>query len=152
MLLLQGKPLLGSLLASAEALARELVACRRAALGDRHPDTVQSTVTFAMVLGDLGKLPAAELLMMRKALAVRRQMNGERDPLTLSTVSLLGSLLLNAGKLRQAELLYREALAGRRAALGHASPPRHAGRGKRPGARAARARPVAGSGCAGGRM
>ncbi|KAL1503881.1 hypothetical protein AB1Y20_012344 [Prymnesium parvum] len=111
MLLEQGK------LEEAEPLLREAAEARRAALGDRHEETLSSINNLAGLLLEQGRREEAEGLY-REALQARRETLGDRHESTLTTMSNLGSLLNDQGRLEEAAGLYREALEARRETLG----------------------------------
>ena len=105
----------------AGGLFREALEARRATLGDRHPDTLDSINNLGMLLQDQGKLDEAGVLY-REALEARRATLGDRHSDTLDSMNNLGTLLRAQGKLDEAGVLLREALEAQRATLGDRHP------------------------------
>ena len=104
-------------LIESEPLLREVLEARRAALGDRHPDTLESINNLGSLLFDQGKLDEAATLL-REALEASRATLGDRHRTTLVSINHLGRLLHVRGKLVETAPLYREALEASRATLG----------------------------------
>ena len=116
--------------AEAEQLYREALRGRREALGDAHEDTLEVMYNLAALLRfDESKHSEREQLY-REALRLRRGALGDAHADTLESMMSLADLLFDeqateAGLLSgehaaEAEQLYREALRGRREALGDA--------------------------------
>jgi serine/threonine-protein kinase len=97
----------------AERLLRDALDRRRAVLGPRHPDVVESTREVGEVLGLQGKLAPADTLL-REALEMQRRLPGAPGVEMASTLGNLGSLLIDKGKYEEAERDYRQAIALRR--------------------------------------
>ena len=104
-------------LGEAEPLCREALAARKEALGERHPSTLSSMNSLAVLLRKQGKLGEAEPLF-REALAAMKEALGERHPDTLTSMNNLAILLRDQGKLGEAELLAVETLAANVAVFG----------------------------------
>lgn len=100
-------------------------------LGDDHPDTLESINNLGILFWVQGKTDEAEPYL-RKALAGRRRLLGDLHPDTLVSIHYIGVLLwrqANSGvnswsqeNLSEAEPYIREALEGRRTALGNEHP------------------------------
>lgn len=88
-------------------LLEEALDVRRARLGDRDPDVVQSTADLASLLYDRGEYDRAEPLA-REALEIRRD-EGE-DSLVARAMSSLASVLDARGEYEQADSLFRAGL------------------------------------------
>jgi len=108
-------------LIESEPLLREALEARRAAFGDRHPDTLESINHLGSLLFDQGKLDEAATLL-REALENSRATLGDRHRTTLDSINHLGRLLHVRGKLVETAPLYREALEVSRATLGDRHP------------------------------
>ena len=110
-------------LIESEPLLREALEARRAAFGDRHPDTLESINHLGSLLFDQGKgkLDEAETLL-REALETSRATLGDRHRTTLDSINHLGRLLHVRGKLVDTAPLYWEALEVSRATLGDRHP------------------------------
>ncbi|MEL6184386.1 MAG: serine/threonine-protein kinase, partial [Myxococcota bacterium] len=104
-------------LGRATVAQEEALALRRRALGDKHPDTLESIHGIGALLHEQGRIIEAELTL-REAVAGRREVLGDTDPLTLDSIERLGVLLRERGHFSEAERYYREALEGRRLVLG----------------------------------
>jgi serine/threonine protein kinase/Tfp pilus assembly protein PilF len=97
------------------------LAMRRRALGEDHPETVDSIASQGLMELDAGRRGDAEPLF-REALEKRRRLHGPDDPRTLAAINAMGSFLRDTGDLKQAETYYREAWQRRRAVLGEDDP------------------------------
>ena len=87
---------------AAEQVLREALDARRELHGDRHPQTLETMTSLAVLLRDRGDLGAAEPLF-REALASRRQTYGDENPHVLNTLGSLATLLHLKGDYRGAE-------------------------------------------------
>ncbi|MCB9838542.1 MAG: tetratricopeptide repeat protein [Phycisphaeraceae bacterium] len=94
---------------------------RRGALGDDHPDTLDSINDMGLLLWSLGKLDEAEPYFV-EALEGRRRTLGDDHPDTLVSINNVGTLLKSQGKPEQAEPYYRETLERSRRVLGDDHP------------------------------
>jgi eukaryotic-like serine/threonine-protein kinase len=93
------------------------VEIRRRALGDEHPDTLQSMNNLSVLYLQQGEAPRAEPLLAR-LLEVRRRVLGEDNPDTLVSMNNLAASYRIEGKYAQAEPLLVSALAIKRRVLG----------------------------------
>jgi tetratricopeptide (TPR) repeat protein len=93
------------------------VEIRRHALGDEHPDTLQSMNNLSVLYLDQGEAARAEPLLAR-LLEVRRRVLGEENPDTLTSMNNLAAAYRLEGKYTQAEPLLVKALAIKRRVLG----------------------------------
>ena len=103
--------------AEARTQMEQVLALRRRALSEDHPDTATSMNNLAILDMEEGRVADAEPLLA-KALEVRRRVLGEDNPVTLVTLSNLGSLYRVEGKYQQAESVYLTAIATRTRVLG----------------------------------
>ncbi len=95
----------------AEAMARDLIARRRGALGNDHPDVALALVQLADILGeDLGR-PAEAVQAYREAIAIESRTLPPDDPAILHPKGNLAWQLVRRGELAEAERLNRENLA-----------------------------------------
>ena len=85
------------------------VEIRRHALGDEHPDTLQSMNSLSVLYVDQGDAARAEPLLAR-LLEVRRRVLGEENPDTLISMNNLAAAYRIEGKYAQAEPLLLKAL------------------------------------------
>jgi len=90
---------------------------RRQALGERHPETLESMFTLATIHSELGNLAPAEQLFTAVYQA-RRSRLGDDNPDTLKTAGKLGQVFTQEGKYGQAEALLKETLERQRRVLG----------------------------------
>jgi serine/threonine protein kinase/tetratricopeptide (TPR) repeat protein len=97
------------------------LAIRREALGDDHPDTLESINNMGRLLWAQGKLNDAEPFC-HEAVEGRRQALGNDHKDTISSIINLGTLLRRMNKLGEAEAYLREALAGCRRVFGDVDP------------------------------
>lgn len=93
------------------------VEIRRRALGDDHPDTLQSMNNLSVLYLHQGEASRAEPLFER-ILAVRRRLLGEENPDTLISMNNLAAVYRTEGRYAQAEPLLVKALAIKRRVLG----------------------------------
>ncbi|MGA3190483.1 MAG: tetratricopeptide repeat protein [Bryobacteraceae bacterium] len=93
------------------------VEIRRHALGDEHPDTLQSMNNLSVLYLDQGDAARAEPLLAR-LLEVRRRVLGEENPDTLVGMNNLAAAYRLEGKYAQAEPLLVKTLAIKRRVLG----------------------------------
>jgi CHAT domain-containing protein/tetratricopeptide (TPR) repeat protein len=107
----------------ATPLARDILAIRRRALGEGHPETATSYTNLAALLEYQGKYAEAEPLY-QKALAIRRRVFGEAHPETATRYNNLATSLKAQGKLAEAEPLAWKALEIRRRVRGEDHPER----------------------------
>ncbi len=105
------------LYAQAFPLQSRALATRRAVLGSKHRDTMESVMAMGQLLENLGRFAEAEA-HVREAVAWYRAALGLGDPDTMASIDNLGELLWQEGKLDEAERYSREALAAERGALG----------------------------------
>lgn len=94
--------------AEAEELMQEMVATRRAELGDRHPRTLMALGNLANNLVCQGKYTEAEPLF-REGLKAARDTVGNNNQVTQIAVINLGAVLQELGRLDEAEPLCVEA-------------------------------------------
>jgi serine/threonine protein kinase/Tfp pilus assembly protein PilF len=94
---------------------------RRNALGDEHPETLDSLDNLGVVLQRQGK-SAEALRYHEEALEKRRRTLGEDHPSTLTSISNLGVALHHLGRSEEAMPYYREALEKRSTILGPDAP------------------------------
>ena len=90
---------------------------RRARLGDRHRDTLDSMTSLAVVYRSQGKLDEAERLYHR-ILEVQRAEFGERDPATLLTMSNLAVVYAHQQKYARSEAVNLKVLEIQKSVLG----------------------------------
>jgi hypothetical protein len=107
--------------AEAEAGFRKVLALRQKLLGERHPETVASTISLATHLDDQGQHPEAEALF-RKALDLAQQVFGADHPDTAVCRNNLAANLQAQGKYAEAEAIFRQVLAHRNRLLGEGHP------------------------------
>jgi len=107
--------------AEAVPLARQALAIRKAALGERHPDTATSLNNLAFLLASQEDYAAAKPLL-EQALAINKAVLGERHPTTATSLNNLAALLWTQGDHAAARPLYEQALALRKAVLGERHP------------------------------
>jgi tetratricopeptide (TPR) repeat protein len=81
---------------------------RRSALGDRHPESLETVSSLAGLLADQG-LYAEAVRLRREVLNARRERKGERDPETIAALSHLASALYRQGAVDEALALGRRA-------------------------------------------
>jgi tRNA A-37 threonylcarbamoyl transferase component Bud32 len=105
------------LFAEAEQQFERAAALRRAALGDRHRDTLDSMTSLAVVYRAQGKLEEAERLYNR-VLAIQRAEFPESDPATLLTMSNLAVVYTHQQKYASAEALNRKVIEIEKKVLG----------------------------------
>lgn len=101
----------------ARAQAVRALELRRRALGDEHPDTLETTILLARVYREEGKYTDAEPLLTRAVEVMRRKL-GESNPDTLTAMSDLATLYRLQNKLAQAEPIAERVLEQRRRVLG----------------------------------
>ncbi|MBK9118701.1 MAG: tetratricopeptide repeat protein [Phycisphaerales bacterium] len=109
------------LLQRATGPQEEALALRRAALGDDHPDTLNSISRLGALLMAQGKLAPAEVLF-REAVEGDRRVRGDDHPETLVDIGSLAAALQSLGRWSEAEPLYRESLERSRRVLGENDP------------------------------
>jgi tetratricopeptide (TPR) repeat protein len=102
-------------------LHQQVFAAYQEAVGDYHPDTLQSMHGFAETLRILGDLQGARDLFER-ALSARRRILGDDHPDTLQSMHSLAVTLRNLGDLRGAHQLTEQTLTSRRQVLGDDHP------------------------------
>ena len=105
------------LYAQAVSQLERALAIHRQALGDDHPDTLESINDIGVVLESTGK-HAEALTYSREALEGNRRVLGDEHPNTLNSINNMGVLLASMGKYAKALLYFREALDARRRVLG----------------------------------
>jgi serine/threonine protein kinase/tetratricopeptide (TPR) repeat protein len=96
--------------AQAEAPQRLAVALRRRALGDDHPDTVQSISHLAILAEALGRLDDAES-SYREVLERNRRVHGPLHPESQVALHNMAILLESRGRIGEAEAMLRDAAA-----------------------------------------
>jgi len=101
----------------AEAQLDAALETRKRALGDDHPDTLDSVNTLAALYFNQGRYGEAEPLYL-ETLETRRRTLGDEHPQTLDSVNNLAALYDRQGRRDEAEPLYLEALETRRRVLG----------------------------------
>ncbi len=109
------------LLAPALPMQEEALNTRRFALGDDHPDTLESINNTGALLRSMGKYDKAKQYY-GEALERRRRILGDNHRDTLESIGNMGALLRSMGQYGEAEPYYREALEGRRRILGDDHP------------------------------
>jgi len=82
---------------------------REEALGEDHPDTLESMATLIGVLNDQERLVEAERLA-RRSLAIRQRLKGDGHPDTLAAMDTLAGVLIEQERFDEAEPLASEAL------------------------------------------
>jgi tetratricopeptide (TPR) repeat protein len=102
-------------------LERLALAIRQTALGEDHPDTLESMNNLAFTLWQQGDLPGARLLE-EKTLDIQRSVLGEDHPDTLTSMSNLATTLSHQSDLPGARLLQEKTLAIRRRVQGEEHP------------------------------
>jgi non-specific serine/threonine protein kinase/serine/threonine-protein kinase len=90
---------------------------RRQALGEHHPETLESMFTLAAIRSEVGNLAPAEQLFTAVYQA-RRSSLGDDSPDTLKTAGKLGQVFMQEGKYAQAETLLKQTLERQRRVLG----------------------------------
>jgi len=100
-----------------QLLQQQSMEIRERVLGPRHPDTLDSMNSLAVVLDDEGHYPEAEKLD-RETLEIRNRVLGPEHPDTLGSKNNLANVLDDEGHYPEAEKLYRETLDTRRRVLG----------------------------------
>jgi tetratricopeptide (TPR) repeat protein len=101
----------------AQPLFEKVLAIRRQAFGEDHPDTAEGYGNLAANLDAQGKYADGQPLF-EKALAISRQALGEDHPDTAQGYNNLAYNLNGQGRYAEAQPLYEKALAIRRQALG----------------------------------
>ena len=94
----------------AQPLLEQVVALRRGAVGEEHPDTIESMGTLAVALFYLGRVEDA-LALQRRVVELRKRMLGESAEATLMAEVDLGAFLNEAGRFEEAVPVYRAVLA-----------------------------------------
>lgn len=94
-----------SILATEESLS-----IFRAALGDRHPDVVQTVYNLAVLYELVGRNAEAEPLYAEAVAALRARL-GDRHPEVADALYGLGTVYRNQGRYREAEPLLQDAVA-----------------------------------------
>lgn len=108
--------------AGAETLLREILAARRAAWGEEHPEVAQVLENLGGAIADQRRYAEGETLM-RRSLDMRRRLLGESHPDVALGLARLADLLREKGDPAAAAERYREALGLQRQSL----PPDHPG-------------------------
>ncbi len=96
---------------------RRALELRTELLGERHPDTLESTINMGRLERLRGDLQAAAA-SYRRALTAARENLGDQDRITLRAGMELADCVLALGQVQEAETLGREALAGYEQLLG----------------------------------
>jgi serine/threonine-protein kinase len=107
--------------AEAEALFREALDERLAAIGDAARWTIMTRHYFGDLLHSRGRYPDAAT-QLERALSNARATGGENDPLTAAIERTLGDVLRDDGRHADAEALYRGALHTQRVVHGEVHP------------------------------
>lgn len=94
---------------------------RRKALGEQHPQTVDSIASLAAAHHYQGQYEKAKA-RYKEALELRRQTLGEKHPHTLRTMAFLGNLYQSHGQYKKAEAIYKITLALQGEVLGEKHP------------------------------
>ncbi|KAH8658626.1 hypothetical protein BGZ60DRAFT_507289 [Tricladium varicosporioides] len=105
----------------AENRYRQVLELTKRALGDDHPDTLDSMNSLAEVFRRQGKYIEAERLQWQ-TLELRKQVLGDDHPNTLDSMSNLAVVFRGQGKYIDAERLQRQTLELRRQVLGDDHP------------------------------
>lgn len=98
-------------------LQRKALETRRAALGEAHPDTLQSLVATALLVQRMGRSNEAVALHL-EVLEKRRDLLGKDHPDTLDSLETLGFLFATQNRFDEAERYRRECMQGRKNVLG----------------------------------
>ncbi|MCC7255716.1 MAG: serine/threonine protein kinase [Dokdonella sp.] len=98
-------------LEEAETLTREVLAWRRASVGERAPTTLTSRHNLALILAARGDNVAADA-EARATLALRREVLGEAHSATLTSWQTLANILVAQGRLDEAEAAARTSMLG----------------------------------------
>ena len=85
----------------------------RAALGDRHPHTMESISNMGWLLKAMGK-PEEARPLLEEVLQARREALNNRHPDTLVSMKNMGSLLRDLGQMEEARSLLEERRCRRR--------------------------------------
>lgn len=107
--------------AGALPLAAQALRLRRESLGDQHPDTIASLVSYGALLREAGRLKDAQPVL-EEALRTSTATLGERHTDRLEALSAYGMMLVALGRAVEAEPLLAEALTLRREVLGEEHP------------------------------
>ena len=105
----------------AEPYLLRVVTVRRAELGERNPDTLESFNNLGLLYKSQGRYADAEPLYLEALEGMRAEL-GKRHPNTLTSINNLGLLYESQGRYADAEPLLLEALEGKRAELGERHP------------------------------
>jgi non-specific serine/threonine protein kinase/serine/threonine-protein kinase len=105
------------LFSQAEALFRHALEIRRASLGDKNKDTLQSIYSLAEVLTWTGSVTEAEKLC-RESFEARKSVLGSEHRDTLTSMSWLAWILFIEGRYPEAEKLDRDTIEIARRVLG----------------------------------
>ena len=105
----------------AEELLQQVVAYRRRALGEEHPETLAAMHELGGVYYDQSRLQEAEDLY-RQTVERRRRVLGEEDAETLKSMSNLANVYAVEGRLQEAENLHRQVFEAMRRTRGAEHP------------------------------
>jgi eukaryotic-like serine/threonine-protein kinase len=97
------------LYSAAEAHLERCASLARSAMGDRHPQTLNASLTLAQLYSLQGKYAKAEPLFIR-AIEELGRVSGAEHPARIRAVCRLGRLSLNRGNYPQAESMLETAL------------------------------------------
>ena len=103
---------------SAEPLAREALATRRAILGPQHPDIVVSLNVLGWLMRERGRLAAADSLLQEAVTMGRAVFAATGDARMARALNDLGIVQFESGRPHDAIRLFRESLDMRRRVLG----------------------------------
>ena len=109
------------LLEAAEVPTEQAVNILRTELGDEHPNTLTSIISYAVLLQERGKLAEAEALC-RETVSGCRRVLGDEHQRTLSAINKLSLVLGDQGKFAEAGALQRELLSVSRRVQGDEHP------------------------------
>ncbi|KAM0253368.1 hypothetical protein ACHAQJ_007261 [Trichoderma viride] len=94
---------------------------RKAALGDKHNDTIASMVHLAVAYHQLGRYREAEEMIL-KSMELRRDILDDKHPDTIQSMAYLGITYSELGRYKEAEGIQVESLALQREVLGDKHP------------------------------
>lgn len=101
----------------AEPIIRRALELRREALGENHPDTLQTLFSLGSLLNTLGRIDEAVVTLV-EAHARRADVLGDDHPLTLRVGTSLGGAYRRQGNIEAAHRVWRDTLAAQRRVLG----------------------------------
>lgn len=107
--------------ADARPLQEKVLATRKRALGESHPDTLESMYELGYLIRLQGDLPGAEALL-KETFEKCKAALGPDHPVTLSTQSTCGGILRLKKEYVEAEVCWRDVLERRRRVLNQDDP------------------------------